>query len=58
MILNSSTINDNESRKDSSKLRIKLEKAEQSRVAGEKTFSLDESRKRLEIIYAGECVVN
>ena len=33
------------------RLRTKLELAEQSRIAGDKTFTLDESRQRLEELY-------
>jgi prevent-host-death family protein len=40
-----------EKREEILRLRAKLELAEQSRLAGEETYTLDESRKRLEGIY-------
>lgn len=40
-----------EQREEVLKLRAKLEAAEQSRLAGDAGYSLDESRKRLEEIY-------
>jgi prevent-host-death family protein len=40
-----------EKREEILKLKAKLEAAEQSRLAGEAVFSLDESKRRLEEIY-------
>ena len=40
-----------EQREEALKLRAKLEAAEQARLAGTPTYTLDESRKRLEAIY-------
>ncbi|WP_455502027.1 type II toxin-antitoxin system Phd/YefM family antitoxin [Gemmiger sp.] len=40
-----------EEREEALKLRAKLEAAEQSRLAGAPTYTLEESRKRLEAIY-------
>ncbi len=40
-----------ERREEVLRLRAKLEAAEQSRLSGQSTVSLDESRKRLEAIY-------
>jgi len=42
-----------ERREELYRLRAKLDAAEQERLAGLPTFSLDESRKRLEDIYDG-----
>lgn len=41
-----------EKREELIRLRAKIEVAEQSRLSGEKTFTLEESRRRLESIYA------
>ena len=40
-----------EQREEALKLRARLEAAEQARLAGTPTYTLDESRKRLEAIY-------
>ncbi len=40
-----------EKREETMRLRAKLEIAEQSRILGEPTFTLEESRKRLDAIY-------
>lgn len=40
-----------EQREETLKLRAKLEAAEQARLAGAPTYTLEESRKRLEAIY-------
>ena len=40
-----------EKREEVIRLRTKLEAAEQSRLAGEPTFTMEESRKRLDAIY-------
>jgi len=40
-----------ERREEVLKLRAKLAAAEQSRLSGQPTFSIEESRKRLEMIY-------
>ena len=40
-----------EQREEALKLRARLEAAEQARLAGAPTYTLDESRKRLEAIY-------
>ena len=40
-----------EQREETLKLRAKLEAAEAARLAGSPTYTLDESRKRLEAIY-------
>ena len=40
-----------EQREEALKLRARLEVAEQARLAGASTYTLDESRKRLEEIY-------
>jgi prevent-host-death family protein len=37
-------------------LRQKLDMAEQSRLSDEKTYSIEESRKRMETLYAGHKV--
>ena len=42
-----------EQREETLKLRAKLEAAEQARLAGAPTYTLEESRKRLEAIYQG-----
>lgn len=41
-----------ERRDETLKLRAKLGAAEQSRLSGEKTYSIDESRQRLEAFYS------
>ena len=41
-----------EQREETLKLRAKLEAAEESRLAGAPAYTLEESRKRLEAIYA------
>ena len=41
-----------ERREETFRLRAKLEAAEQSRLHGEPTYSTEESRQRLEAIYA------
>ena len=43
-----------EKREESIRLRAKLDAAERSRLAGEKTFSIEQSRSELEVIYAEE----
>ena len=43
-----------ERREETFRLRAKLEAAEQSRLHGEPTYSAEESRQRLEAIYARE----
>lgn len=43
-----------EKREEIIKLRAKLELAEQSRLAGEPTFTLEKSKQRLEMIYGRE----
>ena len=40
-------------RKEMQKLRAKLAAAESSRLSGQQSFSLEESRARLEAIYGG-----
>ena len=40
-----------EQREETLKLRAKLEAAEASRLSGASTYTLEESRKRLEVIY-------
>ncbi|WP_312279649.1 type II toxin-antitoxin system Phd/YefM family antitoxin [Oscillibacter sp.] len=40
-----------EQREETLKLRAKLESAEQARVSGTQTYTLEESKKRLEAIY-------
>ena len=42
-----------EQREETLKLRAKLEAAEQARLAGAPTYTLEESRKRLEALYQG-----
>ena len=42
-----------EPREETLKLRAKLEAAEQARLTGAPTYTLEESRKRLEAIYQG-----
>ena len=43
-----------ERREEVLKLRAKLEAAEQARLSGQPTYSMEESRKRLEAIYGQE----
>ena len=43
-----------EQREEALKLRAKLEAAEQARLSGQPTYSMEESRKRLEAIYGQE----
>lgn len=43
-----------ERREEVLKLRAKLAAAEQSRLAGEPAFTLEESRRRLEAVYDGQ----
>lgn len=45
-----------ERRDETLKLRARLEVAEQSRLSGEKTYSIDESRQQLEAIYSRDNV--
>ena len=45
------SIEEFEQREETLKLRAKLEEAEQERLSGASTYTLEESRKRLEAIY-------